>query len=339
MSAQLNLLGYGATSQGRQSTPFGMIGTRRFHHQGHRDCIIGGNHNINAAKRYINSIVPLEVLSIPGLDMGNWNRKTCKQEDYLGKTLFAFVAHLCTLETFSGTLVLFLLGNDTDFFNQDLGKSARDLVKEYITRLGEYLSQASDTRRLKLVILNTVLFRQTDFYENAAFRPRKSEFNKELLKLKNSPGFTLTINGRPVPYEVVDLEDFLPEGEMKGTRHYCEREVRYLRSGRPGRDGKPYRCVHVKAKPMETFLYRVRDLHNQFHFNANLVETVPVSISASELNTTSIQAILPATIPEPDSAVSVEAISDPPVKRKRQRKRKGNDADSGLSYLMGKIEI
>ena len=180
--------------------------------------------------------------SIPGLSMLNWKRKACKDGDYKGLTLKGFVSKVCQDADFSGILALLLLCND------DVPHS----VSSYINALSDYLGDVQGLGNIKHILLNTALFRQSDFVGNFPVCETKAAFNSALVS--SSPGCIL-FGKLTVPYSVIDLGDFLEEKLLKGTVYYCPQEVRKKAARRE--------CVHIRAEYMEPYLRLVKKRYDE----------------------------------------------------------------------------
>lgn len=258
----------GGTSNARQLDPHGFKQGRPYHTSGHRCCILGGNTGIRQAFSYINSISEVKVASYPGLSMDNWESKKCPcpAGDFYNLTLLDFVSRVCADPNFSGTLALLLLCNDEAFFYKM--ERAEEAVLQYFAKLQAYLGRAEGTVNLKHLILNTVLFRQSDFKKGSeALRSKKSRFNRALVLNQSSPEYHIMINHRMIPYTVVDMNSFLPEALMDRSEYYCKDEV-YNSAGR-------LKCIHIRAPYMEQYLRSVQNVQDQLSVSAVPSNTSP----------------------------------------------------------------
>ena len=156
-------VGLGGTSMIRPFTPYGQKQGRDYHSAQHNCCILGRDHRVKNATSYINSKVPLKVASIPGLSLQNWDIWRSPDAPYKGKLLYQFVDWVCQQEGFSGILALFLLCNDEEFFKKPKIFDARIVLRKYLDLLQTYLEKTLSLARVKLLVLNTTVFRQSDF--------------------------------------------------------------------------------------------------------------------------------------------------------------------------------
>lgn len=241
------------TSNSRQMDPYGVKQGRPFHTSQHTCCILGGDHRKQQAFSYINSIASIKVASYPGLSMDNWHNKKCQDGEFKGLSLRDFIGQVCQDPNFSGILALLLLCNDEKFFKTPVS-DASVAVEIYLEKLVQYLKDIKSLGAIKHIILNTALFRQSDFkgYDrNVVYRIHKMEFNSALGK--RSPG-SLKLKNCIIPFTVIDMNAILPEKRMDHPMYYCKDEVY--------RKASFMECVHIRATYMEQYLKQVKNCYD-----------------------------------------------------------------------------
>lgn len=269
MPALSKFVAVGGTSNTRQINVLGLKGGNILHKKGHNCCIVGGDIDPRRAVEYISSILCIKVASYPGLEMQNWNSRKCGQDEFLDMKLYHFISWACQQEAFSGVLVLFLLCNDHVFFQETMNFSPAKTVRMFLDKLQHYLEKCSFVQNIRLLVLNTALFRQKDFDWPKSYREHKALFNWAFRSLQGQEGFALKVGGMEIPYTVIDLNHIVPEHGMMDTKYYCKEEVekafRY-----PG-----YRCVHVNARYMEQYLVQVSRVYQEHVGEATPAITAP----------------------------------------------------------------
>lgn len=202
----------------RKNSPIGPV---PYHRYDHTDCLFGGD--LDRAAENIRKIAEVRVASFPGLDIPRLYRKVCYAGPYMGMTLPGFLETICADPEFIGTLAMILLGNDEEWFRNQT--SATLAVKNYLSILGNLFSTVPNFQRVKLFLVTTVLHRKSDFCRNNAWLLRKKQnFNSHFLESQTQEGYELSVNGRVVPYKVIDMGEFLPFETMHLNTVYCAEE-------------------------------------------------------------------------------------------------------------------
>lgn len=274
MAGIIRFIALGGTSNSRQFTPHGQKMGRDFHSINHHCCIVGQDHRIREARDYINTIVPLEVASYPGLDLKNMYTKKCPDEPFYDKFLFQFIDWATQQDNFSGILALFLLCNDKVFFQEPADFCPGVAVRDYLDLLQTYLEKVTALDKIKLIVLSTVIFRQSDFVDPSDYFCRKTSFNRAFLEVQNTDGYKIKLKGSVVPYVVIDMNTILPEKRMQETKFYCHKEVEKA-NGR-------LHCIHIKAKYMEKYLVALRKIYDQYMVQDPIEEKIEDKVVSNE---------------------------------------------------------
>lgn len=218
------------------------------HTTAHKDCNVGKN--INDAAENIRKIADIRVASYPGLDLDNITDKICYAGPYADKTVKQYLETICLDSQFSGTLAFIFLCNDEKFLKRQAQKeesSEREAVQKYLEFLGNFFASVRNFHKVKFVLISTALHRKNDFTpQNKNFLDFKKRFNSCFVKKQAKKSYELCVNGRYVPYQVLDMSQFLPPDEMSSDKYYCGQE-RYK--------------VHIKAEYMEKVLVEIKNLH------------------------------------------------------------------------------
>lgn len=250
----MEYLGLLGTSNFRQLDKEGRINRKNvgilpYHTPDHLCCLVGND--LENFEAYVRQIANIRVASFPGLNLNNWKTKTCYAGPFKNLTPQRAIENIITPPEFSGTFTILMLGNDAEF----LGKPEKPevLVKDYLKLLSLFLSSIPHISRIKLLILPTVPYRQSDFLDhNWRLLQNKTAFNQCLVKNCDSPGFRLQIASKFLRYTMLNLDNIIPRELASRNQFYCPREVQ------PGRF---YEGVHIKGLYMEHFLKTIKKIH------------------------------------------------------------------------------
>ena len=218
-----------------------------YHTWRHRACLL--KRDYQNLQQNLDDILNLKIASFPGLSLRNITSKTCYAGPYANLTVAAYLSTICVEQEFSGTLAGIMLCNDSDHIGEN--KCAEIKIRSYFEKLQAVFENVTGFDNVKLIILSTALYRQSDFYGPVDYLERKKQFNKLLVEKSYREDAKLTVGGRNIPYAVVDMRKYLPENQIHKDKFYC------LSEGNQ-------RKIHIRGEYIERYLEDVKNIHQKF---------------------------------------------------------------------------
>ena len=236
------------------------------HSSDHLDCLVGGRPGSDfaeAAKAYIDSIRPLDVISFSGLNTekmlgGFWEKRTLAFRRPRNATPWpipsgAFAGQTVpqAVQSYSSSRFAALIygSNNRVFFDNTFS------VDDAFSMLFQEITMLLQGSAFDVIFISTIFPRADDLDECNRIKSNVKLFNDKMLSLVNRrcDRYKISIKNRDgvdqvVHWVPIDMTDVLPYHEMHNQKYFCEKNLRKRNTDQ----------IHVNAKYLEVY-YRKLD--------------------------------------------------------------------------------